>query len=54
MDAEGNTLEKIRVRGGKRLNGTVKTEGAKNAVLPVLAAPYSLKKEPAPYMMYQL
>ncbi|GAK13031.1 LOW QUALITY PROTEIN: UDP-N-acetylglucosamine 1-carboxyvinyltransferase [Geomicrobium sp. JCM 19039] len=47
MDAEGNTLEKIRVRGGKRLNGTVKTEGAKNAVLPVLAAPYSLKKEPS-------
>lgn len=38
MDAEGNTLEKIRVRGGKRLKGTVKAEGAKNAVLPVLAA----------------
>jgi UDP-N-acetylglucosamine 1-carboxyvinyltransferase len=31
-------LEKIIVRGGKRLNGTVKVEGAKNAVLPVLAA----------------
>lgn len=38
MDAEGNTLEKIIVRGGKRLNGTVKVEGAKNAVLPVIAA----------------
>ncbi|EZH66246.1 UDP-N-acetylglucosamine 1-carboxyvinyltransferase [Geomicrobium sediminis] len=31
-------MEKIRVRGGKRLKGTVKAEGAKNAVLPVLAA----------------
>jgi UDP-N-acetylglucosamine 1-carboxyvinyltransferase len=31
-------LEKIIVRGGKRLYGTVKVEGAKNAVLPVLAA----------------
>ncbi len=38
MDAEGNTLEKIIVRGGKRLNGTVKVEGAKNSVLPVIAA----------------
>jgi UDP-N-acetylglucosamine 1-carboxyvinyltransferase len=38
LDAEGNTLEKIIVRGGKRLNGTVKVEGAKNAVLPVIAA----------------
>jgi UDP-N-acetylglucosamine 1-carboxyvinyltransferase len=31
-------LEKIIVRGGKRLYGTVKVEGAKNAVLPVIAA----------------
>jgi UDP-N-acetylglucosamine 1-carboxyvinyltransferase len=31
-------LEKIIVRGGRRLSGTVKVEGAKNAVLPVLAA----------------
>ncbi|MFB3165514.1 UDP-N-acetylglucosamine 1-carboxyvinyltransferase [Neobacillus sp. 179-J 1A1 HS] len=31
-------MEKIIVRGGQRLNGTVKVEGAKNAVLPVLAA----------------
>jgi UDP-N-acetylglucosamine 1-carboxyvinyltransferase len=31
-------LEKIIVRGGNRLNGTVRVEGAKNAVLPVLAA----------------
>jgi UDP-N-acetylglucosamine 1-carboxyvinyltransferase len=31
-------LEKIIVRGGNRLDGTVKVEGAKNAVLPVLAA----------------
>jgi UDP-N-acetylglucosamine 1-carboxyvinyltransferase len=31
-------LEKIIVRGGKRLCGTVKVEGAKNSVLPVIAA----------------
>ncbi|GGE85208.1 UDP-N-acetylglucosamine 1-carboxyvinyltransferase [Priestia taiwanensis] len=31
-------MEKIIVRGGNRLNGTVRVEGAKNAVLPVLAA----------------
>ena len=31
-------MEKIIVRGGKRLSGTVKVEGAKNAVLPVIAA----------------
>ncbi|WP_042358132.1 UDP-N-acetylglucosamine 1-carboxyvinyltransferase [Geomicrobium sp. JCM 19055] len=34
----GIRWKKIRVRGGKRLKGTVKAEGAKNAVLPVLAA----------------
>lgn len=38
MDVEGKMLEKIIVRGGRRLNGTVKIEGAKNAVLPVIAA----------------
>ncbi len=31
-------MEKIIVRGGKRLCGTVKVEGAKNSVLPVIAA----------------
>jgi UDP-N-acetylglucosamine 1-carboxyvinyltransferase len=31
-------LEKIIVRGGKRLYGTVRVEGAKNSVLPVIAA----------------
>ena len=31
-------MDKIIVRGGKRLNGTVKVEGAKNAVSPVIAA----------------
>lgn len=31
-------MEKIIVRGGQRLQGTVKVEGAKNAVLPVIAA----------------
>nr|MDH3078203.1 UDP-N-acetylglucosamine 1-carboxyvinyltransferase [Bacillus velezensis] len=31
-------MEKIIVRGGQKLNGTVKVEGAKNAVLPVIVA----------------
>ncbi|MBC1433896.1 UDP-N-acetylglucosamine 1-carboxyvinyltransferase [Listeria rocourtiae] len=31
-------MEKIIVRGGNKLQGTVKVEGAKNAVLPVIAA----------------
>ncbi|HLR09256.1 MAG TPA: UDP-N-acetylglucosamine 1-carboxyvinyltransferase [Bacillota bacterium] len=31
-------MDKIIVRGGRRLNGTVRVEGAKNAVLPVIAA----------------
>ncbi|WP_407390763.1 UDP-N-acetylglucosamine 1-carboxyvinyltransferase [Carnobacterium jeotgali] len=31
-------MEKIVVRGGKHLTGSVKVEGAKNAVLPILAA----------------
>mgnify|MGYP001285154853 FL=1 len=31
-------MEKIIVRGGSRLEGSVKVEGAKNAVLPVIAA----------------
>ena len=31
-------MEKIIVHGGRKLNGTVRVEGAKNAVLPVLAA----------------
>lgn len=31
-------MDKIIVRGGNKLNGTVKVEGAKNAVLPVIAA----------------
>lgn len=38
LDAEGIHLEKIIVRGGRRLSGSVKVEGAKNAVLPVIAA----------------
>lgn len=31
-------MEEIIVRGGKQLEGTVHIEGAKNAVLPILAA----------------
>jgi len=34
----GRQLEKILVRGGNKLMGTVAVEGAKNAVLPILAA----------------
>jgi UDP-N-acetylglucosamine 1-carboxyvinyltransferase len=36
--AEGSTMSKIIVRGGQRLSGTVRVSGAKNAVLPILAA----------------
>jgi UDP-N-acetylglucosamine 1-carboxyvinyltransferase len=35
---EGRNLEKIIVRGGKRLKGRVKVHGAKNAVLPLISA----------------
>lgn len=38
INAEGYVLEKMIVRGGKKLTGSVKVEGAKNAVLPVIAA----------------
>ncbi len=31
-------MEKILIRGGKQLSGSVKVQGAKNAVLPILAA----------------
>ena len=31
-------MDKLIVRGGNRLVGTVKTSGAKNAVLPIIAA----------------
>lgn len=31
-------MEEILVQGGNRLEGSVKVEGAKNAVLPILAA----------------
>jgi len=33
-----NEMSKIIVRGGRRLTGTVKVSGAKNSVLPILAA----------------
>lgn len=35
---EGQTVDKIVVKGGQKLKGKVRVEGAKNAVLPVLAA----------------
>jgi UDP-N-acetylglucosamine 1-carboxyvinyltransferase len=34
----GKFVEKLIIRGGRRLAGTVKTSGAKNAVLPIIAA----------------
>lgn len=40
-------MEKIIVRGGQKLNGTVKVEGAKNAVLPVIAASLLASEEKA-------
>ena len=33
-----NSLEKLVINGGNRLSGTVKISGAKNAVLPIIAA----------------
>ena len=33
-------MSKIIVRGGKRLKGTVRVSGAKNAVLPILRPHY--------------
>ena len=38
MNARRSILEKLVVKGGNRLVGTVKTSGAKNAVLPIIAA----------------
>lgn len=38
MDSEGRFVEKMIVTGGRRLQGKVKIEGAKNAVLPILTA----------------
>ncbi|HET9869058.1 MAG TPA: UDP-N-acetylglucosamine 1-carboxyvinyltransferase, partial [bacterium] len=31
-------MQKIRIRGGKKLNGTVDISGSKNATLPVMTA----------------
>jgi UDP-N-acetylglucosamine 1-carboxyvinyltransferase len=31
-------MDRIRIRGGKRLNGTIQVSGAKNAALPILCA----------------
>ena len=38
MYSEGRIVDKIIVTGGRTLQGKVKVEGAKNAVLPILAA----------------
>lgn len=37
--------EKMIIRGGKRLSGTISVQGAKNAALPVMAASILLKGE---------
>jgi len=38
LNSEGHRVEKIIVTGGQKLQGKVRVEGAKNAVLPILAA----------------
>lgn len=38
QESEGLTLDKIIINGGRVLRGNVRVEGAKNAVLPILAA----------------
>ena len=39
LDSRGGAvLDTYHISGGKRLTGTVRTAGAKNAVLPILAA----------------
>jgi len=38
LNSEGHRVEKIIVTGGQQLQGKVRVEGAKNAVLPILAA----------------
>lgn len=38
INGRGKLVDKLIVRGGNRLVGTVKTSGAKNAVLPIIAA----------------
>lgn len=40
---ESNLRDKMLIRGGKPLNGTVAVQGAKNAALPVMAASILLK-----------
>jgi UDP-N-acetylglucosamine 1-carboxyvinyltransferase len=36
--AGGSEMSKIIIRGGRKLAGKVKINGAKNAVLPIIAA----------------
>lgn len=38
LESEGLLMDKIIINGGRTLKGSVRVEGAKNAVLPVLAA----------------
>ena len=38
MKAEGTVMSELRVTGGRRLSGAVRIHGAKNSVLPILAA----------------
>lgn len=40
-------MSKFIVRGGKRLTGSVKVSGAKNSVLPIIAASLLGKKDKA-------
>ncbi len=45
MNSEGRIVERIIVTGGQTLKGTVRVEGAKNAVLPILAASLLASKD---------
>ena len=38
-------MKKIKIFGGKKLEGSVRISGAKNAILPILAATLLTKKE---------
>ena len=38
LESEGLIMDKIIINGGRVLKGTVRVEGAKNAVLPVLGS----------------
>src|SRR5690606_25452087 len=46
LESEGLFVDKIIINGGRALHGSVRVEGAKNAVLPILAAALLATKGP--------